>query len=189
MVPETSPCRIVLAEDNPADVRLVQEALREHEVNCELRVLTDGEEVVSFITGLDLDSKHLCPDLLLLHMHLPKCDATEVLKHLLAGERCVRTRVVLTSSDAPSDHHSAEQNNAIHYFRKPSPLGQFMYHGQIVKDVLGGPASQRGKTSSHSSPEALLEILQPGPEALDPAARRRSNPPAIGNLEQRKRTA
>ena len=156
MVTETFPCRIVLAEDNPADVRLVREALREHEVNCELHVLTDGEEVVSFITGLDLDSEHPCPDLLLLDMHLPKCDGDEVLKHLRASERCARTRVVvLTSSDAPSDHQSAEKNAAIHYFRKPSTLVQFMYLGQIVKDVLGGPASQPSLNAQAQLPEAL----------------------------------
>ena len=143
MVMETSPCRIVLAEDNPGDVRLVREALREHEVDCELDVLTDGEEVVSFITGLDLDSKHPCPDLLLLDMHLPKRDGNEVLKHLRASARCAWTRVVvLTSSDAPSDRQSAEKNAAIHYFRKPSTLAQFMYLGQIVKDILGGPTGQ-----------------------------------------------
>jgi CheY-like chemotaxis protein len=147
MLTETSPCRIVLAEDNPADVRLVREALRENKVNCELRVLTDGEEVVSFITSLDLDSKHPCPDLLLLDMHLPKRDGKEVLKHLRASARCARTRVVvLTSSDAPSDHQSAEKNAAIHYFRKPSNLEQFMHLGQIVKVVLGGPTSQQSQT-------------------------------------------
>ncbi len=43
-----SPCQIVLAEDNPADVLLVHEALREHEVHCELRVIGGGEQVLSF---------------------------------------------------------------------------------------------------------------------------------------------
>ena len=72
MVTETSRCRIVLAEDNPADVGLVRAALREHEVDCELRVLSDGEQLVAFISGLDHNTKHPCPDLLLLDMHLPK---------------------------------------------------------------------------------------------------------------------
>jgi CheY-like chemotaxis protein len=143
MAIEASPCWIVLAEDNPADVRLVREALREHDVHCDLRVLTDGEQAVSFITGLDLDSKHPCPDLLLLDMHLPKRDGDAVLRHLRASERCAQTRVViLTSSDAPSDHSSAEKNAALHYFRKPTSLVQFLHLGRIVKEVLGGmPAS------------------------------------------------
>jgi chemotaxis family two-component system response regulator Rcp1 len=142
MATAVSPCWIVLAEDNPADVRLVREALREHDVNCELRVISDGDEAVSFITELDLNSKHPCPDLLLLDMHLPKRTGNEILQHLRASEKCGRTRVIiLTSSDAPSDHECADKNAAIHCFRKPTSLGQFLYLGQIVKDVLAGPAA------------------------------------------------
>lgn len=142
MVMAASPCQILLAEDNPADVRLVREALREHEVHCDLRVISDGEEVVSFIEGLDQDLKYPCPDLLLLDMHLPKRDGNDVLNHLRASERCGRTRVViLTSSDAPSDHQVAEKHAALHYFRKPSSLGQFMQLGKIVRDVLSGPSA------------------------------------------------
>lgn len=132
-----SRCHILLAEDNPADVGLVREALREHHVDCELRVIGDGEQVLSFIDRLDLDSKLPCPDILLLDMHLPKRDGNEVLTHLRASERCAKTPVViLTSSESPKDLESAENNAAIHYFRKPSSLVQFMQLGTIVKDVI-----------------------------------------------------
>ena len=50
-------CQIVLAEDNPADVGLVRQALRDHDVHCDLRVISDGEAVVTFIDGLDLGRK------------------------------------------------------------------------------------------------------------------------------------
>jgi CheY-like chemotaxis protein len=101
-----SSCQIVLAEDNPADVGLVRAALREHGVDCELHVIGDGEEALPFIDSLDLDSKIPCPDLLLLDLYLPKRDGNEILKYLRASERCARTPVVLTSSDAPSDHET-----------------------------------------------------------------------------------
>jgi len=131
------PSQIVLAEDNPADVGLVREALREHQIRCDLRVISDGEEVVSFIDRLDLDAKHPCPDLLLLDWYLPKRDGIEILKHLRASQRCSQTPVViLTSSDSPQDRENAEQNAAIHYFRKPISLGQFMQLGSIVKQVI-----------------------------------------------------
>lgn len=132
-----SPCHILLAEDNPADVGLVREALREHQVKCELRVICDGEQVLSYIDRLDLDSELPCPDLFLLDMYLPKRDGNEVLTHLRASERCAKTPVViLTSSDSPKDHESAERNAAIHYFRKPSSLAQFLLLGNIVKDAI-----------------------------------------------------
>src|SRR6202042_2188191 len=86
---------------------------------------------------LDLDSKIPCPDLLLLDLYLPKRDGNEILKYLRASERCAQTPVViLTSSDAPSDHENADKNAAIHYFRKPSSLSQFMKLGIIVKAVI-----------------------------------------------------
>jgi CheY-like chemotaxis protein len=133
-----STCKIVLAEDNPADVGLVRYALREHAVDCELRVISDGDEVVTFINGLDLDSKLPCPDLLLLDLHLPKRDGNEVLRHLRASERCGRTPVViLTSSDASWDRQRADKNAAIHYFQKPSSLDEFLQLGKIVKEVIG----------------------------------------------------
>jgi CheY-like chemotaxis protein len=132
-----SPCHIVLAEDNPADVGLVREALREHEVHCDLRVICDGEQVLSFIDRLDLEAELPCPDLLLLDLYLPKRDGNEVLKYLRASERCANTPVViLTSSDSPRDQESAARNSAIHYFRKPSSLVQFLQLGTIVKEVI-----------------------------------------------------
>ena len=134
-----SSCRIVLAEDNPADIGLVRRALREHAIHCDLRVISDGEEVVSFIKGLDRDSELPCPDLLLLDMHLPKRDGNEVLKHLRASERCGRTPVVLfTSSDPAWALQNAEGNGATHYFQKPSSLEKFMQLGTVIKEVIGG---------------------------------------------------
>jgi hypothetical protein len=59
MDPASSPCQIDLAEDNPADVGLVRQALRDPEVHCDLRVIPDGEALVTFIDGLDLDGKLL----------------------------------------------------------------------------------------------------------------------------------
>ena len=132
-----SPSQIVLAEDNPADVGLVREALREHNICHELRVISDGEEALAFIDRLNLDSKIPCPDVLLLDLHLPKHDGGEILRYLRASERCGQTPVVvLTSSDSPWDHQTADHNAAIHYFRKPLTLGQFMQLGRIVKEVI-----------------------------------------------------
>jgi CheY-like chemotaxis protein len=137
--PDTpSPCQIVLAEDNPADIMLVRRALEEHHVHCDLHVLSDGEDAVSFIDGLDVDSKLPCPDLLLLDLYLPKRDGNEVLGHLRASQRCGQIPVVvLTSSDATWDRENAAKNHATHYFRKPSSLDKFMLLGRIVKEVIG----------------------------------------------------
>jgi len=126
-------------------VGLVREALREHKVHCDLHVISDGEQVVSFIDRLDFDSRLPCPDLLLLDLYLPRRDGNEVLKHLRASERCAKTPVVvLTSSDSPRDYETAEKNAALHYFRKPSSLAQFLELGTIIKDVISRARSDFG---------------------------------------------
>lgn len=136
------PCRIVLAEDNPADVGLVREVLREHQVCCDLRVISDGQAVLAYIDRLEADSRIPCPDLLLLDLSLPKYDGREILQYLRARERCGQTPVVvMTSSDGPADRDSAEKNAAIHYFRKPSSYTQFLHLGTIVKNVIGGAST------------------------------------------------
>jgi CheY-like chemotaxis protein len=133
-----SPFQIVIAEDNPADVMLVRRALDEHAVNYDLRVLSDGEDVLSFVNGLDADTKLPCPDLLLLDLYLPKRDGNEVLAHLRASQRCGQIPVVvLTSSDATWDRENAAKNYATHYFQKPSSLDKFMLLGRVVKEVIG----------------------------------------------------
>jgi chemotaxis family two-component system response regulator Rcp1 len=138
------PSQIVLAEDNPADVGLVREAFREHDVRCDLRVMSDGQEVLAFIDRLDSDNQMPCPDLLLLDLSLPKHDGREILRYLRGSERCGQTPVVvMTSSDWLEDRKTAEKHAAVHYFRKPSSLAQFMELGIIVKDVIG---SRYGKS-------------------------------------------
>jgi CheY-like chemotaxis protein len=128
---------ILLAEDNPADVQLVREALDDRSVECDLQVVCDGEQAIAFLDRLDAHSELKCPSLLLLDLHLPKRDGTEIMRRLRASERCGQTAVViLTSSDSPSDMENAERHAALHYFRKPSSLDQFLTLGDIVKAII-----------------------------------------------------
>lgn len=133
----------MLAEDNPADVLLVREALEDRGVNCDLHVIADGEEVVQFIQQVDSDRALNCPRLVLLDLHLPKRDGGEILKSLRASERCGQTPVViLTSSESPRDEANATRYAALHYFRKPASLEQFMQLGDVINDIIE-PASKR----------------------------------------------
>ena len=137
MPPACSSVQIVLAEDNPADVLLVREALREHDVRCDLRVITDGQQALTFIDELDADKDLPCPDLLILDLYLPKYDGGQILGHLRDSGRCADIPVVvLTSSLSPQDQRTAEKNAAIHYFQKPASLSQFLKLGSIVKEVI-----------------------------------------------------
>jgi len=144
---EGSPCpakHIVLAEDNSADVMLVRMALKSSGLDCELRVLDDGEKAVTFIEEFDANPKAGPIDLLLLDMHLPKRDGEEILKRLRSSDRYARTPVVvMTASDAPHDHAQATKH-AMHYFRKPSNLAEYMQLGIIVRDLLSADHTSAG---------------------------------------------
>jgi CheY-like chemotaxis protein len=141
----TVPSRyILLAEDNPADVLLVREALEDKSLNCELHVIADGERVIEFIEQIDSDRGVPCPQLVLLDLHLPKRDGEAILKSLRASERCGQTPVViLTSSGSPHDEENATRYAALHYFRKGTSLEQFMMLGDVVNEILGRASSEQ----------------------------------------------
>ncbi|MEO8049200.1 MAG: response regulator [Acidobacteriota bacterium] len=127
----------MLAEDNPADIFLVREALNSHNIICELEVISDGDQALRHIDCLDSNQPHRCPALLLLDMHLPKRDGEAILRHLRASEHGAKTPVIImTSSESPALKNTAEKNAALHYFRKPSKLDEFMMLGVLIKDVL-----------------------------------------------------
>jgi len=137
---------ILLAEDNPADVQLVREALEDRAVACDLHVVPDGEQAVQFIERIDRDPSLNCPELLIVDLYLPKRDGEEILRCLRASERCGKTAVVvMTSSYAPSDMERAQRHAALHYFRKPTSLDQFLTLGDVVKEIVERSASPKGK--------------------------------------------
>lgn len=135
---ESRTCEILLAEDNPADVYLIREALREHGVDCTIRVVTDGAEVLRLISSKEglTEAKHW--GLIILDLNLPRHDGTEILQRLRATTELARVPVVvLTSSDSPRDRLVASQFGAARYLRKPSSLEQFLSLGAIFKELLG----------------------------------------------------
>ena len=132
---------IIVAEDNPADVFLVREALKEHGVNCALHVISDGEKALAYIDQLDRDPTMPRVDLLILDMHLPKHDGEEILKRLRSTEHLSKTPViVMTSVDSTRIEAKAARHAALFFFRKTSTLDEFLELGAVVRAIL----DQRG---------------------------------------------
>lgn len=130
------PFEILVAEDNPIDVALVREALKEQTLDCNLHVFPDGARTIAFLYELDARPEQPL-DLILLDMHLPKYDGEEILRRLRSTENYAQTPViVMTASDSPYDQDKAERHAALHYFLKPSNLTEFLQLGQIIKDIL-----------------------------------------------------
>ena len=143
----SQPFEILIAEDNPADVALVREALKMHDINCVLHVLRDGEQALALLDSLDRDPKLPRVDLLMLDMHLPKHDGEEILKRLRSTEHYAQTPViVMTSYPSNLIEANATKHAAMFYFRKPSTLDELSELGSMVRNVL---AEDRG---GHQAP-------------------------------------
>jgi two-component system, chemotaxis family, response regulator Rcp1 len=130
--------RILLVEDNPADVGLVRRALEEHGIGGELTVFADGENAIQFIHALDTEPI-ACPDLVIIDLNLPRRPGSEVLECIRKSVRCGSVPVlILSSSNAQSDREVADRLGASRYVRKPLRLEEFLALGVLFKDLLEG---------------------------------------------------
>jgi two-component system, chemotaxis family, response regulator Rcp1 len=127
------PIEILLVEDNPGDVRLAVEALRDARVRNQLHVVYDGVEAMSFLRREGQYGGVPRPDLILLDLNLPRKDGHEVLADIKQDEDLKRIPVViLTSSTAEQDILEAYNLHANCYITKPVHLDNFL---QIVKCI------------------------------------------------------
>jgi chemotaxis family two-component system response regulator Rcp1 len=116
-----NPLHILLAEDNPADVRLMREMLKESSVRTELHVVPDGEEAVAYLRkrGKYADSPR--PTLVLLDLNMPRRDGRSVLREVKADPELKRIPViVLTTSQSEEDIRQSYDAHANCYVRKPT---------------------------------------------------------------------
>ena len=106
MIPtkQGKPVDILLVEDNPGDVRLTIEGLKEGKVKNNLYVVEDGVEALAFLHKEGKYADAVRPDLILLDLNLPKKDGREVLTAIKSdNDLCHIPVVVLTTSKAEQD--------------------------------------------------------------------------------------
>jgi CheY-like chemotaxis protein len=129
------PVEILLVEDNPGDVRLTIEGLKEGKVNNNLYVVEDGVEAMAFLRREGKYAEAVRPDLILLDLNLPKKDGREVLTEIKADEnlRFIPV-VVLTTSEAEQDILRAYSLHANCYITKPVDLEQFIAVVTSIED-------------------------------------------------------
>lgn len=121
------PAKILLVEDNPGDVRLIEEAFKDVGVKHTLTVLGDGIEALAFLRREEKFQSAERPDIVLLDLNLPGKDGREVLAEMKSDPalRCLPV-VVLTSSKAPRDVATAYSLHANCYVRKPLGFDEFV---------------------------------------------------------------
>jgi CheY-like chemotaxis protein len=126
---------ILLVEDNPGDVRLTREALKEGKIRNNLNVVGDGVEALRYLRREGPYGESTRPDLILLDLNLPKMDGREVLEAVKADPSLrLIPIVVLTSSAAEQDIVRAYDLHANCYVSKPVDLDQFIHVVKSIED-------------------------------------------------------
>ncbi|WNJ21035.1 response regulator [Pontibacter sp. G13] len=126
---------ILLVEDNPGDVRLTEEALKEgdfyHEL--ELNVVTDGDDALQYLNRVGKYSDITLPDIIFLDLNLPKRDGREVLAEIKQNPILKMIPVVvLTTSEAEQDILNSYELHANCYITKPVDINRFI---DVIKSI------------------------------------------------------
>jgi CheY-like chemotaxis protein len=127
------PIEILLIEDNPGDVRLTREALREARVQNRLHVAADGVDALAFLRREAPHGAVPRPDLILLDLNPPRKGGREVLEEIKADQALQHIPVVvLTTSQAEQDIVHSYRLRANAYVTKPVDLEQFL---KVVQSI------------------------------------------------------
>lgn len=124
---------ILLAEDNPGDARLTEEAFNDAKLDHELHHVKDGLETLAFLRREGTYADAPRPDILLLDINMPKSDGLDVLQQLKDDENLSSLPViVLTTSNAERDIAKAYTLNANCFVKKPVDFDEFM---EVVRGI------------------------------------------------------
>lgn len=126
---------LLLVEDNPGDVFLITEAIRENRFDINLRLAVNGTEALDFLKGRGKFIGMPRPDLILLDINLPLMGGAEVLAEIKADVDLRKIPVIVfTSSKAEDEVRRAYNLHANCYIVKPSGLEQFVSIMKSIKE-------------------------------------------------------
>ncbi len=138
--------RILLIEDNPADVDLLRRAFRSAQLEYELTLLEDGAEALAFVRRLETGGGEPTPDLAVVDLNLPKNDGVEVLEAMRGTSAFADVPVAVLSSAASSRERARIEPYGIgRYITKPPDLDEFLRIGFILKELLAESGHSGGK--------------------------------------------
>ncbi|HZF45720.1 MAG TPA: response regulator [Sphingomonadaceae bacterium] len=127
MIPAHTPIEILLVEDNPADIRLTQEGLKEAKVANILHAVTNGRDALDFLHQRGAYAASPRPDLILLDLNLPGLSGHAVLTEIKRDPGLLTIPVVvLTSSESEADIVKSYEEHANCFISKPVDFSSFL---------------------------------------------------------------
>jgi len=125
---------ILLIEDNPADVELTLHALQKRNLANNVKVLTDGQEALDYLSNVcSISDASECPYLIMLDLKLPKVNGLEVLQAIRSNEHTKMIPVVvLTSSEEEKDRVESYKLGVNSYIVKPVEFDSF---ANVVSEI------------------------------------------------------
>ena len=132
---KSTPARILVVEDNQADVFLLRHALDEHGENYQIEVLKDGAEAILFVQQQRIFATDPTPCAIVLDLHLPKHDGAAVLKAIRGEPTLAHIHVIaLTSIASPTEETEVRKMGLRLYRAKPTELdGWIQLAGEILE--------------------------------------------------------
>lgn len=127
------PIEILLVEDNPGDVYLLQEGFKECQLPHRLQVVSDGGKALAFLHGLAADARAVRPDLMVLDLHLPCKNGWEVLAEMKEIPALHSLPVILLSEClAPRDEERRAALRPNLCLQKPGTLEAYFRMAQVI---------------------------------------------------------
>jgi CheY-like chemotaxis protein len=129
--------RILVIEDNSADVFLLGRALEKQARRFEMICLADGDDALAFIRREGAYANAAIPNLILVDLNLPKCDGERLLREIRNSKHLAGIPVCAwSSSQSRRDRDMLAELEVVRFITKPSGLDQFMQIGKILTDLL-----------------------------------------------------
>jgi CheY-like chemotaxis protein len=130
---EIKTIEILIVEDNPGDVRLIQEAFKDSIVPSRFHIVNDGEQALMFLYKQNTHSSAVRPDIIFLDLNLPKMNGMEVLEKIKSDHSLKSIPVVILTTSNSDEHVSRSYLlNANCYVTKPVDFDHFL---SVVKTI------------------------------------------------------
>lgn len=124
---------ILLVEDDPGDVELIKESIRDSKIRLNLNVVSNGDDAIKFLKKEGDFNESQEPDLIILDLNLPRRSGMEVLGEVKGNEDLKHIPIiVMTTSDQDTDIIKSYKLGANSYVTKPLGIDQF---AKIVSSI------------------------------------------------------